>query len=138
VVRNSGPPASTAAAGGEATSPSASYAPTATVAAPNVLPESSSADERMAALQAVFSAIWSALSPEEREQGQRFVECLAVDQQLAWLFQLERLPLPDAVAWVRSLLEAHRANPSTAAPGTPSATAPPLAPAPARATNGAP
>jgi hypothetical protein len=92
----------------------------------------------MAALQAIFSAIWSALSPEEREQGQRFVESLAVDQQLAWLFQLERLPLPDAVAWVRALLEAHRANPPTDASGTPSAEGPPPDPAPARATNSAP
>lgn len=92
----------------------------------------------MAALQAVFSAIWSALSPEEREQGQRFVESLAVDQQLAWLFQLERLPLPDAVAWVRSLLEAHRANPPTAAPGTPSAAGSPPDPATAKAVNSAP
>lgn len=92
----------------------------------------------MAALQAVFSAIWNALSPDEREQGQRFLESLAVDQQLAWLFHLERLPLPDAVACVRSLIEAHRANPPTAASGAPTTAGPPSDPALAKATNGAP
>lgn len=139
-VRNSVPRASTPRAAGETSIPSplALHSFTSPTAAPTTLPESPSAEERLAALQAVFSAIWSALSPDECEQGQRFVESLAVDQQLAWLFHLERLPLPDAVAWMRSLLEAHRGNPPNAAPGTPSTAGPPSNPALAKATNGAP
>jgi len=57
--------------------------------------------------------------------------------RLAQLRDLGR-ELANAVAWVRSLLAAHRASPPTAAPGTPSAAGPPPDTAPARATNGVP
>jgi DNA-binding CsgD family transcriptional regulator len=75
-------------------------------------------------LQAHLSAIWEGLSPAEREQAQRFLEGLTTDQQAAWLIELGRLPVPQAITWVRAILEANHASQPTTEGASPNAAAP--------------
>ena len=136
-MRNSVPLASTPVTVGEATPVSASHAFT-TTAAPTIRRAPADIDERMAALHAVMSTIWNVLSPTERDEAQRFLESLTFEQQAAWLVELERLSLPDAIAWMRSLFEARRAGSPAAVPATLSAAGTAAGSRPPKAMNGAP
>jgi hypothetical protein len=99
-------------------------APAATATAPtsSVTPQELTQEEAAAMLNTHILQIWQGLTPPERSRASELISSLTDTQRSAWLAELARLTVPEAVARARAVL---RAQPLAAPPTNPLQTATP-------------
>lgn len=75
-------------------------------------------------LNAHFLQVWQGLSPLERARAEQLLTHLTDEQRTAWIAELARLTVPEAIARARAILHAQQ-PPMQASPSPTPSTEPP-------------
>jgi hypothetical protein len=88
-------------------------------------------DEARAMINAHMLRVWAGLSPPERTRAGELIAQLAARDRTAWLAELARLTVPEAIARARAVIHAQQ-------PHAPPTSPPPAPPLPSEPPEGAP